>query len=384
MMLFINNVILSFFSGFIVNYLLFNIILFGLFGSFLKNQLLTKIEHKDDRWFNTLLSYYFILLIFCFLIDYHINIVYLDDNIVNFNVYKFKVSVTGDVLKDIIVLFGSSGAFVIGSNFGYAVISKYSLNFISKVGASAANGVGFSFLWQIVVSSQKSIQGKGILTRSGDNSITIEMNNVSLCQNLNGNLEKLPIKNIDQNINIRDQFLRGIDNNNFISGNKLIDKIAEYKEAPESRIISIIEKEKNSSITDIFKNSGYDVSNNVNITEDIVINSPLESNELSLILKNQLIEILSYNFMLHCIMLYLILMIIFIFTIKLIADNNLLIEKIKILPLGKYIYIIVNKVIYLWSKSNNFWIYYLSISLFIMMLGATYGLYACLVILNWS
>ena len=62
--------------------------------------------------------------------------------------------------------------------------------------------------------------------------------------------------------------------------------------------------------------------------------------------------------------------------------NNLSIEKIKILPLGKYIYIIVNKVINLWSKSNNFWIYYLSISLFIMMLGATYGLYACLIILN--
>ena len=79
---------------------------------------------------------------------------------------------------------------------------------------------------------------------------------------------------------------------------------------------------------------------------NIVIESPLESSELtSTLIQNQVIELLNYNLLLHFVMIYLIIMCIFIFTVKLITDNNISIEFIKTLPLGKYIYIIINKIL---------------------------------------
>ena len=92
----------------------------------------------------------------------------------------------------------------------------------------------------------------------------------------------------------------------------------------------MIEKKTNSTLSEIFKSDS-------NI-DNFFIESPLESSELSpIVIQNQVIELLNYNLVLHYVMIYLIIKCIFIFKVKLITDNNISIEFIKNLPLGKNI-----------------------------------------------
>ena len=87
------------------------------------------------------------------------------------------------------------------------------------------------------------------------------------------------------------------------------------------------------------------VGGKASIVANTFINSPLESGELSLMVKNQLIELLTYELMIHFIMTYLIFMLIFIFTIKVLIDHNISLDKIKHMRplwLGNIIYNIIN------------------------------------------
>ena len=61
---------------------------------------------------------------------------------------------------------------------------------------------------------------------------------------------------------------------------------------------------------------------------------------------------LSYNFTFNLIMIYLIVMLIFIFIIKFVLDKNISFFKVKILPLGKYIHVILNKIMFAFSSSS--------------------------------
>jgi hypothetical protein len=86
--------------------------------------------------------------------------------------------------------------------------------------------------------------------------------------------------------------------------------------------------------------------------DTLIINSPLESNNLinscSAELKNSIIEILNYNLTINLIMIYFILMLIFIFTIKYVINKETFLEKILNLPLGftgKYFNFILRKLI---------------------------------------
>jgi hypothetical protein len=119
--------------------------------------------------------------------------------------------------------------------------------------------------------------------------------------------------------------------------NKL--SIIDVNNKPESKIINMIEKQNNCSLNEIFYKE-----NSIN---NIIINSPLEN------IKNDLITILSYNLIVNLIMVYFICMLIFIFTFKFVINNNINLEKVKILPLGYYIHFILSNIILGWQKTKN-------------------------------
>ena len=81
-------------------------------------------------------------------------------------------------------------------------------------------------------------------------------------------------------------------------------------------------------------------------------------------------------------MLYLMWMLIFIFTMKIVSDKNLYNDywesKVKSLPLGKHVHFLITKVIAGWRKSNVIWIYSILFFLFIFMCCASLGVYAVL------
>jgi|ERR1700723_2999616 len=114
-----------------------------------------------------------------------------------------------------------------------------------------------------------------------------------------------------------------------------------------------------------------------------IINAPLELTDAEkLNCFSDLVNILQSNLIVNLSMVYLIFTLIFIITVKIITDNNINIDIVKKYPLGKYLYIILNKLISSWRISNIAWIYFLLISLFIFSCISTFGIYVSLVVIS--
>lgn len=139
--------------------------------------------------------------------------------------------------------------------------------------------------------------------------------------------------------------------------------------------------EKNGNIYLKFQDKGLEITDNV-IIKNASIYSPLEPGDTSITIKNQIIELLSYNLNIHYVMIYLIIMCIFILSIKIIIDLDLSFDYIKNWPFGTFIYKFISKLLKMWSKTNIYWLYYILFSLLIMMIGSTYGLYGSLVLID--
>ena len=92
--------------------------------------------------------------------------------------------------------------------------------------------------------------------------------------------------------------------------------------------------------------------------------------------------ILTTNYKLHFIMIYFIVMLFYLFTLKIIIDKNIKLDFLKNLPLGTYIFSICNKMILIWKNSLYFWIYFLILNLFIFISTSTFTLYGCIFILK--
>ena len=150
----------------------------------------------------------------------------------------------------------------------------------------------------------------------------------------------------------------------------------------KSNIISSIEKFKSQTISEIFQSQE---SITESITENVpnIINAPLELTDIEkLKYMNDLVNLLQYDLIVNMVMVYLIFTLIFIITVKIITDNNINIDIVKKYPLGKYLYIILNKLISSWRISNIAWIYFLLISLFIFSCISTFGIYVSLVVIS--
>ena len=148
----------------------------------------------------------------------------------------------------------------------------------------------------------------------------------------------------------------------------------------KSRIIELIEKEKGETLSQIFKNSD---STTELTSNTFFINSPIEPNERILIeYYDFFTTILQQDYILHFLMIYLIIMLIYLFTIKLILDKNISFEPIKNLPLGPILFKIITKFISIWKNSLYFWIYFILIFLLIFVSCSTYVLYVCTTILQ--
>ena len=114
-----------------------------------------------------------------------------------------------------------------------------------------------------------------------------------------------------------------------------------------------------------------------------IINSPLEPSVLNFIkFKSNIIEILDLEFTAHLFLIYLVVMLIFIFTIKFVVNKEWLLNKANSLPLGKYISYVLNKIITSWEYSSIFWIYFILFVILFTLLGCTQGIYSLLSVLK--
>ena len=121
----------------------------------------------------------------------------------------------------------------------------------------------------------------------------------------------------------------------------------------------------------------------INLINDSLINSPLENSDLFLLnFKDNIIQLLTYGYFLNLLLIYFILVLFMVVTTKFVSDKKLSFEFVKSFPLGKYIYIIIEKTLLIWKYNNILWTYLILFFMLISILGSTYALYVTLFILK--
>jgi len=320
-----------FFVGFLFHLLLFYLILLGLFGSYLKEILIKKININDFSWFK--LYKIFILYLFFLLFSYLIY--YTNNLLIKVNLDGTIIKVIGDfiykIFTNFVFGFGFVSAFVVGSRLAATFLSHLSV--LGKIGTTIGAGVSSSFQ---IVNVGTDILAK-FKAEMIDNTYNVHINDVKL-------INEIPLNKTDEILqSTLNLFKYKIDLTKY-------DNIL-MKEEGKSNIIEMIEKSNNSNLKEMGSNNNQNIDQNI-IDFDVFINSPVENDGLNSELLNQIITILSYNLRINLFIVYLICMLIIIFTVKFVINTDKFLDLIKRLPLGKYIYYILSKLINIWKNST--------------------------------
>ena len=116
------------------------------------------------------------------------------------------------------------------------------------------------------------------------------------------------------------------------------------------------------------------------VSNDIIISSPLEDNYYSYVASA--LYLLEKNLFLSLMLVYLILLIIYIFTVKVIMEKHAKFNFILKFPFGKTLQIILNKVFTFSQSIGNLWFYFMFFCLLITSLGSAYCIHTCILILK--
>ena len=380
------NIIFSFYLflfSLVVHYILFKLILYGYMGISLKIALERKINTNDFMLFNIIIFMVFFIsfILYCYIYS---NYFLLDNKTIwNCNIKGTNFLISGYYLNLLLNHFGYLTALGIGARIAGALYTTQLMLISRKIGMVLGSVLLSYFLYNIFTITNVIIM-ELILANRIVNSITLDIKYLyfnSLADKTLKTITKLNQTNLlpKMQLNFNDTILSKIEN---LFRNKIN---IENNTGSKFKIIESIDTQNSSSIDKIISNSKNNsiVDNPISFSEiqNNIINSPLENGDLY-VLQNQIIELLNYSFIINLIMVYFIFMGIFIFTIKIIIDKNISIEIVKRLPFGKYIHFILNKLIFIWSNSNIFWIYWIFIVLLLGTLSTTFALYACLFVLQ--
>ena len=338
--------VVKFFNLFIFSLLFHTIFLFltklGLFGQKLKKKIIQILTYNPISLY---VLYFFVILLIIFYINY--NVIYCDSDNITFTtvIQNLEITLSGGVLNDVFRTLGNVGVFTAGARISAAIVSKQKMGTLPKVGIIGSTAAGFTMVFQII---NTQFTGNSSLIPS---SITVNLSQVK---------PTIPNTSPEAWNNLISSFFGGIKIegkipllNNTIRGN------------PE-QISKVIEQ------LDLM-NPNW---------RDLFINSPLELGDHSNSLVSFLFTSLSNSLYLHYINLYLIIMLIIIFTCKYIIDRNINLLPIKKIFGGKYLYLGLTKYLSFWRNSVNFWLYYIMFSLLIFNLASCYSIYQAITALN--
>jgi len=229
------SIISIFFISFMLNYLIFNLTLLGLFGSYFKGFLLNKLD--DLGWFNKFLFHFFVLYL---IVAFSLNTIYLDGStIVICNLDGSTINISGDYIDKIFTHFGAASAFVIGSRLAAGFVSKHPMSLLGKIGTIAGSGAMSSASFHMVNSTAGVIRGIMSGKQITDNTINIQIKDVQISSELN-NIVDLSQLNMDSLANKQiiipkfrgDIFSKFEGKINYISSN----------DSSKSKIVELIEK----------------------------------------------------------------------------------------------------------------------------------------------
>jgi len=317
------------------------------------------------------------------MVVYSINTVYLDSStIVNCHLDDTTVKISGDYIDKIFIHFGAASAFVVGSRLAAAFVTKHPISLFGKMELVAGSGSMTSVYFQLRSTTAGVIIGIMSGHKNSDNSFSIHIKDVNISSDINqSNGVELSQLNMDSLLN--KQIIIPKFKGDFISIFEEKINLISSNDNSKSKIVVYIEKSSDSTISEIF---GQDNSTIIEKIKNSIINSPLESNDVGISqtqLLNDMTTILTYNLTLNIFMLYLISVLIFAFTIRFVIDSEIILSKMKSLPLGKYTHYILTKIFSFWKDSNILWIYFILFCLFVFSCSSSYAIYGCLFILDY-
>lgn len=271
--------------GFILNYLFFKMILFGVLGSKLQLFLLDKFRYQDFSWLNKFLFYF--LIIYFILISTG-STIYLDsNNEVVVNLSNVVVTVKETFFEKVLSNLGGGIAFAAGAKLTANFLIERPMPVIIKIVASLLAAIGSFIIFHLLNLGAWAIKDYLSATKVTDKSFIFHIKDVEI--------NNLPSpKSLD--------FL-----NNLSVNNKELLKQKIESHLPNNEMI---EKTSNENLTEI---SNQD---NQTVFDTFRFNSPLENSEDTINLYNELSLILGYNLILNIITVYFICMLTLVFTIK--------------------------------------------------------------------
>jgi len=331
---------------------IFSIIKKGLFGSILRDQFSLLLKEQSIVLY---IVPFFLFLVILFYIEN--NILYLDSTKpinINANISDIDVELTGVFFNTVFSNLGAAGVFAASAKIAAALVSKHPMSLPSKIGVIGGLSTGFTATFKIINASFTNSSSTYTLPR-GIAKLKIVVNEIEL-KNPEGSDTKNLLKNWLENTNY---------SNKQFSINELKDKIEIFANKDES----------SKFISELNKNDPN--------WADKFINSALENGDvLNLAFKEYIIEILTTNILLHLVMMYLLFMLIIIYTSKIILEKKINFDKLKEYPLGKMTHYILIKLINIWRLNADIWVYLILISLFIFTGASAYSFYLILSVLN--
>jgi hypothetical protein len=371
--LYIFKVSIHFIFGFLINTILISMVLYGIFGTKIKQNLTNKIIQNDLKWFYKFVLIYFVLL---FISNFGITTIHLDngDQFFTLSLDNATFIFNGTIFDKIANTFGESAAFALGAQIGASFVLKKNISVPNKILVSLGTG---SLSCQ--VKNANDIISTKMKNYLNNNNPVVNVN-----VDINGDSNSIVTSNLKE-------ILPKFKNGDFIGSTSELS--AKYQtfinnhlgdqvniDTLESKVIAHIQNVKSQTISEIFESSEISIETNNTPT---IINSPLELSEMDKLndLKD-IIELMGINLNISIILTYLLFSLIFVFSVKQLADSNINVDLLLKYPGGKIIHYILSKLLKVWSVNNTFWIYFI---LFITFLGScftAYSLYICSIVLH--
>lgn len=347
-MMLIFNFLFIFIFSIIFNFSALTFIKAGLIGQLLKDKLANLLETKIYLFYTV--PFFISLFI---LICLNNSVIYLDnkDVVVTAVVDNGRFVFSGDTFNLIFNSLGSAGVFSAGARIAAGLVAKHPMHLLPKTGIIGGVAAGFTLTFKVIsntFSTPTSTSGNSSIETG---QITVKLEGLNIYKpNTNSN--------IAEHLNILDKYF---------GTNKINNSNLNIKEFHNKLEINANQEQTTNVIEELNKN--------IPNWKDGFINSPIENGDLDNSIRLFLIETLTNNLILQFIILYLMIMLIIIFTCKLIIEKEIQFNIIKKFPLGNYIYNILNKYIYIWRTSANIWIYLIVFCIIIFTFGSTYSIY---------
>lgn len=308
-----------------------------------------------------------------------LNTIHLDSTVININIDNELFKFTGEGLKYIanfpaFVNIGNGVAFTVCANIARSLVIKHNMGLLPKMGFVIASGAGGGIIMNIIrVVNNYGLPETNVnlilvnqvpnvvqASLTSDTSSMTNLNNIIMfSQWVNNHLgiTTQRVYNLTKHTNeIVTTILSG---NNNLSSSTLVNS-----QILNSVNLDIFTSDNWNHQPDFIRQylpwaQNYINNRTIYSVNDSIVSDNIANAKNNLIFEH-IIQIITNNVYLHYINIYLLAMLFIIITCRyLIGDNQLLLEKLKKLPFGDFIYKIISWYTNIWVKSSIIWIYYI-------------------------